>query len=727
MSEIFGSVTTTPINPNKFSGSGGSSGGNITVDQTYKPESENPQSGTAVAEAVGHKANLEITPVIPLPHTPDTDTLSKVNRNTVYTVVSIVESDAVTYITIEDGLHEPIQLPLSTSLQNLSVDDKVILNWDEQHYQITSFDIVKDVSDKQDKLTAGDGITIDDNNVISAPGGGSGGTIPEELSNTTFKYKSGTDKLVLSDDLKGTDTGWKTSENITNWDISTNTENGNASLVFEPKTVGKHELRYTIDDIAIGKMYLVELEIDIDTKLDFNGSLKNKTIQVGGLFSISLGGTPVFDTYDGALKKYAFGFKVPYKETKDGNGQIIKELISTDLVIESLVQSQTYNGQTKQYTFDKIKINSIKEITGGSEALVTEQLADGTAVNEIRMGGWDETLKEYNSIFIGKDAGKYNAGYQNTVLGYGAMANNISGMKNTVFGYMAMHNNIGGFKNLAFGQYALLENTFGSRNIAIGQYSLQQNTTGCGNIGIGADAFMKNTTGSNNIGIGKSVMGHNIDGSYNIAIGDNSLTYNESGIHNIGIGNQALLKDTTGYNNIGIGPLACRGIETGFHNIGIGANTIYLASGAANNIAMGNAALQHIASASGNIAIGVQAMQSNSAVTDSNCTYNVVIGYQAGVNATKINNNVLIGKEAGKNIVSGNGNILIGANTQALSSVSTYYLNIGNIITGSMYGDKYIKINGGLDLSDIPTSDPNISGRVWNDNGTLKVSMGAVA
>lgn len=48
MSEKFGAITTTPINPNAFSGGGS----NTEVDQAYNPESENAQSGKAVAEAI---------------------------------------------------------------------------------------------------------------------------------------------------------------------------------------------------------------------------------------------------------------------------------------------------------------------------------------------------------------------------------------------------------------------------------------------------------------------------------------------------------------------------------------------------------------------------------------------------------------------------------------------------------------------------------------------------
>lgn len=62
MSEIFGNTTTTPINPEAFPGSGDS----IVIDQTYKPESSNAQSGTAIAEALkaqyGDVVSLLTTP-----------------------------------------------------------------------------------------------------------------------------------------------------------------------------------------------------------------------------------------------------------------------------------------------------------------------------------------------------------------------------------------------------------------------------------------------------------------------------------------------------------------------------------------------------------------------------------------------------------------------------------------------------------------------------------------
>lgn len=48
MAKIYGDTITTPIKPGTTSGGGTY----IDVDQTYKPNSQNAQSGKAVAEAI---------------------------------------------------------------------------------------------------------------------------------------------------------------------------------------------------------------------------------------------------------------------------------------------------------------------------------------------------------------------------------------------------------------------------------------------------------------------------------------------------------------------------------------------------------------------------------------------------------------------------------------------------------------------------------------------------
>ena len=54
MAEIYGNTTATPINPDLFGG------GETTVDQTYNPESENAQSGIAVAQALSNYHTAEV-------------------------------------------------------------------------------------------------------------------------------------------------------------------------------------------------------------------------------------------------------------------------------------------------------------------------------------------------------------------------------------------------------------------------------------------------------------------------------------------------------------------------------------------------------------------------------------------------------------------------------------------------------------------------------------------
>ena len=86
---------------------------------------------------------------------------------------------------------------------------------------------------------------------------------------------------------------------------------------------------------------------------------------------------------------------------------------------------------------------------------------------------------------------------------------------------------------------------------------------------------------------------------------------------------------------------------------------------------------------------------------------------------------MFIGFEAGKSTTTGGYNILIGYQTETPTEDTSRYLNIGNLITGSMEPSaKYVKIQSPLDLPALQVVDPHISGRVWNDNGTLKVSAG---
>ncbi len=246
-----------------------------------------------------------------------------------------------------------------------------------------------------------------------------------------------------------------------------------------------------------------------------------------------------------------------------------------------------------------------------------------------------------------------------------------------------LYNGVG--ENIGVGVAALKNNTTGFWNIAFCGDALRENTVGSRNIALGHVALANNTTGHRNIALGTFALTHNTNGYHNLAIGADCLDHNTSGYKNVAIGFAAMYTGTTGYQNTTIGTHALNRVTNGFQNTAIGTNALY------------------------------------------NQTWhqqNVGVGYQAGFGC-KGSYNVCLGAMAGFNEFTGNRNILIGYNVNASSASAANELNIGNLIKGSMgSGNKYAEIDGGLQINALPTTDPAIAGRLWNDNGTVKVSAG---
>lgn len=267
-----------------------------------------------------------------------------------------------------------------------------------------------------------------------------------------------------------------------------------------------------------------------------------------------------------------------------------------------------------------------------------------------------------------------------TIFEFRARGNNIFVGRNV--GKMQISN---GGQNVGVGDNALTKNTSGFWNIGVGTRVLENNTVGSRNIGLGHLALNENETGHRNISIGSYSLCHNKTGYYNISIGADSLDHNTTGHGNVGVGFATLYTSTTAYENVGVGTRALNRITTGFGNVGIGTNALYTMTWHQLNTGVGNQAL-----------------------------YSCTGSYNVGLGAL-----------AGNTLKTGNRNIFIGYNVQPSSENVSNELNIGNLLKGSMANaDKYVEINGGLMLGAIPTTDPVIAGRVWNDNGTLKVSVG---
>jgi hypothetical protein len=141
-----------------------------------------------------------------------------------------------------------------------------------------------------------------------------------------------------------------------------------------------------------------------------------------------------------------------------------------------------------------------------------------------------------HNTFLGGDALLSNTGYNNTAMGYGALARNTSGSDNTALGAFSLEHNTTGLDNTAIGYAALDENAVGNNNTATGYLALSHNIAGY-NTASGAYALWDNTTGIGNTAIGNDSLQNNTIGNNNIALGDSAGVNLTTGSNNIDIGN----------------------------------------------------------------------------------------------------------------------------------------------------------------------------------------------
>ena len=264
--------------------------------------------------------------------------------------------------------------------------------------------------------------------------------------------------------------------------------------------------------------------------------------------------------------------------------------------------------------------------------------------------------------------------------------------------------------------YEMRPTVAGKSNLFAGVNVGRYNTSGFGNLGFGSDALAHNTSGFWNTALGYQTLEANTAGTRNIAIGYGSLLRNKVGHRNIGIGSFSLINNTTGNWNIAIGADSQDHNTSGSHNVAIGFATLYTGKTAYDNVAVGSSALYNTGSGFGNVAIGKNALYNQTWHQQ-----NTAVGFQAGIGC-KGSYGVYIGCNTGFNEFTGNRNILIGYQVNVSSPSASDELNIGNLLKGSLEnGKKYLFIDGGLDLSALPTSEPETVGMAWNDNGTLKI------
>lgn len=144
-------------------------------------------------------------------------------------------------------------------------------------------------------------------------------------------------------------------------------------------------------------------------------------------------------------------------------------------------------------------------------------------------------------------------GTTNIAIGDSALFYHGSGDNNVFIGYEAGKFDAGGASNnIGIGRGVLYSNQE-TNNTAIGDMALHSNTTGASNVALGGSALYGNLTGTANIAIGSSALSQITDAGENVVIGVGSATQLQSGTHNIAIGNGVQFGDTSVSYAISIG------------------------------------------------------------------------------------------------------------------------------------------------------------------------------
>ena len=307
-----------------------------------------------------------------------------------------------------------------------------------------------------------------------------------------------------------------------------------------------------------------------------------------------------------------------------------------------------------------------------------------------------------NLTFLGYGAGTSNTGTYNTFVGG----------KDDYYGISAGGSNTSGGNNTAVGSGSIAKNVTGSNITSVGM-NAGQNTTAGPNSYFGLGAGSGNTSGTGNVAVGYRTLGYTGAGgimSNNVCVGDSSMTYNTTGGQNVAVGRNALLSNTTSSNNVAIGYSASEGgtlsynvavgtqaLYTGGNNdnVAIGYQALYTEGNTGNgqNVAIGSGASKvSLASAYNNVCVGYRA-----AFAQTSGGGNTIIGSVAAANLTTATSVTIVGNSAGASLTTGTGGTYIGGSATASSGTvnSEIVLCTGNGPTGKGASTGFISPNGG--------------------------------
>ncbi|HEY1645999.1 MAG TPA: hypothetical protein VGF75_06585, partial [Candidatus Saccharimonadales bacterium] len=193
-----------------------------------------------------------------------------------------------------------------------------------------------------------------------------------------------------------------------------------------------------------------------------------------------------------------------------------------------------------------------------------------------------------------EDGTSANGGWENTGLGYQALASNFNsgGYQNVAIGFQALYSTNAAIDNTALGAFALQASVSGNFNTAVGMNAMFQGTTGANNVAVGMAAIQQNQTGNGNTGLGYRALqgGYGMPSfSYGTAVGD-SAAWNNQANDVTAVGAFALENNSTGVNTA-IGYNALFSNRIAGDNVALGDRALYANDGDGQGLAMRNTAV----------------------------------------------------------------------------------------------------------------------------------------
>jgi len=284
------------------------------------------------------------------------------------------------------------------------------------------------------------------------------------------------------------------------------------------------------------------------------------------------------------------------------------------------------------------------------------------------------------NIAIGREAGHYATGSNNTFIGYYAGYGSsgapfASGENNTAIGYQSLLGFTTAAESTVIGYQSGKAITSGIRNVLVGAYSGDAMTTTADTVLIGTSAggAINSTDADGTVAIGYQA-------GLSITSGQSSTLVGYLAGHKVTIGDS---NTAIGYKSLGGNTSSALGVG-GNSNVAVGYHALSVAyDNCSKNVAVGNQSLESVTNGKNNTGLGAYA--GDNLTTGLNNTY---VGYYALPSAVDVNDEILIKAGSGTSMTGG------GTETVRIGVETDYITNdFGENATWTHSSDRRVKKN----------------------------------